>query len=185
MSKGAIIGLSVAGLVAALIVVFGFSYVSAYNMGNRYEQELAAVWEDNENILAQYGQKIKEAAQIPAMQREDLLALFTGAIEQRYGSEGSQAMFQWLQEQNPNLNQETYIQLQRMIEAGRNEFRVAQSKLVDTKRAYKTALGSFFTGTMLSMAGYPRVNLDEYKIVTTKRARKAFETGVEEPMKLR
>lgn len=175
----------VVGLLA-LIAIPVISYISAYNTGNALEQQLKAAKENNENILAQYGQKIQEAAQIPSMQRDDLLAVFTGAIEARYGAEGSQAAFQWLQEQNPNLDQQTYVQLQRMIEAGRNDFTVGQTKMIDIKRGYETKLGSFWGGTWLKIAGYPKIDLADYKIVSTGRAKDAFEKGVEDsPIKLR
>jgi hypothetical protein len=38
---------------------------------------------------------------------------------------------------------------------------------------------------MLSLAGFPRVDLEEYNIVTNSRTQDAFETGVEEPLQLR
>lgn len=150
-----------------------------------HEQGIKAAWENNENILAQYGQKIAEAAQVPTMQAEDLGKLFQGALGARYGTDGSKAAMQWIQEQNPNLDQATYLQLQRMIEAGRNEFAAAQSRLIDRKRAYETELGSFWRGMWLRVAGYPKIDLAAYKAISTDRARGAFETGAEAPMKLR
>lgn len=176
------------GVIALILVGLGgmtfISYVSAYNTGNRLEQNIVATHENNKNILAQYGNKVAEAAQIPGMQRDDLAAVVTAALEGRYGDDGSRAVVQWIQEQNPQIDSTVYVQLQRMIEAGRNEFSVAQTKLVDQKRVYETALGSFWTGMWLNIAGYPRIDLDEYQIVSTARANEAFETGVEAPMDL-
>jgi hypothetical protein len=165
--------------------VLGMSYVSAFNAGNRHEQAIKAAYTNNENILAQYGQKIQEAAQIPGMQRDDLVTIFTGSLEARYGADGSKAAFQFLQEQNPTLEQASYTQIQRMIEAGRNEFTAAQTSLIDRERAYETELGSFWRGTWLGVAGYPKINLDEFKIISTGRAQDAFRTGVEAPISLR
>lgn len=178
------------GLIAA-IVLGAFvgtgvvSYVSAYNTANRMERSIVATDENNRNILAQYGNRIAEAAQVPAMQRDDLTAVVTAALEGRYGEDGSRAVFQFIQEQNPQIDSTVYVQLQRMIEAGRIEFAAAQTKLVDQKRIYETSLGSFWQGTWMSVAGYPRIDLDEYQIVSTARADAAFETGIEEPMQLR
>lgn len=178
------------GLIAA-IVLGAFvgtgvvSYVSAYNTANRMERSIVATDENNRNILAQYGNRIAEAAQVPAMQRDDLTAVVTAALEGRYGEDGSRAVFQFIQEQNPQIDSTVYVQLQRMIEAGRIEFAAAQTKLVDQKRVYETSLGSLWQGTWMSVAGYPRIDLDEYQIVSTARADAAFETGIEEPMQLR
>lgn len=186
MSKGVLASLvTVVAVLGVLgLVVFG-SYVSAYNSGNRYEQQIEAEWTNNKNVLAQYGQKIQEAAQIPSMQADDVAKILTGALDARYGSDGSKAAFQWIQEQNPNVSSEVYIKLQQIIEAGRNKFENSQTRLIDVKRAYKTELGSFWRGLWLGFAGYPKVDLEKFNIVTTGRTEKAFETGIEDPLKLR
>jgi hypothetical protein len=114
-----------------------------------------------------------------------LTAVVTAALEGRYGEDGSRAVFQFIQEQNPQIDSTVYVQLQRIIESGRTEFAAAQTRLVDQRRVYETALGSFWQGTWMSVAGYPRINLEDYAIVSTARADEAFRTGVEEPMQLR
>ncbi len=184
MNTGTLVASVAAVAIFGMVAIGGISYVSAYNTGNRLEQSLKATYENNRNILAQYGNKIAEAAQVPAMQRDDLTAVVTAALEGRYGDDGSRAVFQFIQEQNPQIDSTVYIQLQRMIEAGRNEFTAAQTKLTDQKRVYETALGSFWQGTWMSVAGYPKINLEEFKIVSTARADEAFETGIEEPLQL-
>ena len=192
LSGGAIalIVLAILGIIIAVPIV---SYITASNAGNRAEQRVAAFREDNENVLAQYMQKVKEAAQVPAMQRDDLIAVFTGANESRYGKTGSAAVMQWIQEQNPNLDQATYVQIQRIIEAGRTEFRTAQTRLVDSKRAFRTQLGTVWRGFWLRTAGYPTIRIgypigtpDDYPIVSIEAASGAFKSGREQgPIKLR
>jgi len=184
--------LSLLGVVAVVGLTLGVSYVSAFNDGNRSEQEILASWENNENVLAQYGLKITEAAQITDMQRDDVAAILTGGLDARYGSEGSQAAFQWIQEQNPNVDSTVYVKIQQLVEAGRNEFKVAQTRLIDSKRGYRTRLGSFWRGTFLGFAGYPQLNVgfpngstDDYEAITTSRASSAFETGTEEAIQIR
>ena len=165
------------GIILAVLLaigaVCGLSYISAANTGNRMEQSMKAISEDNKNVLAQYGNKITEAAQIPAMYRDDVINVATAAIEGRYGADGSKALFQAISEQNPTLDSTVYVQLQQMIEAGRNEFREAQTRLVDQKRVYQTSLGSFWSGTWMGIAGYPKLNFDDYVIVSTDRDRKS------------
>jgi hypothetical protein len=179
-------GLIVAAIVAGGIAVIGAtSYVSAYNTGNRLENVIKATFTDNKNVLAQYSNRIAEAAQIPSMQRDDLTAVVTAALDARYGDEGSQAMFQFIQEQNPNIDSAVYVELQRIIVGGREDFRIAQTRLIDQKRVYETALGSFWGGTWMSVAGYPKVDLDKYVIVTNARTEDAFDSGQEEAIQLR
>jgi hypothetical protein len=71
------------------------------------------------------------------------------------------------------------------MEAGRNEFQVNQTRLVDQKRIYETALGYVWKGFWLKLAGYPNIDLDKYKPVVAGDTAKAFETGIQAPIKLR
>lgn len=171
--------------VAGVVGIVAVSYVSAYNSGNRMEQNILATWENNENILANYGNKVVEAAQVTEMQRDDLTDVIAAAMAGRYGDDGSKAVFQMITEQNPQIDSSVYTQIQRIIEAGRNDFTTAQTILTDQRRVYKTKLGTFMGGTFLSMAGYPKIDLEKYKPVSTARASEAFETGIEESIKLR
>lgn len=193
ISRGWVTLIVILGVLGTLIAVPVVSYISAFSAGNRLQQLIVAARQDSENVLSQYMQKVKEAAQIPAMQRDDLIAVFTGANEARYGKTGSHAIVQWIQEQNPNLDQATYLQIQRIIEAGRNEFQKSQTKVIDTKRLYGTELGSFWRGFWLKQAGYPHIRIgfpigtpDDYPIVSVAGATDAFKSGKEEgPIKLR
>lgn len=179
---GAVITFS---LVAAAGLVGVVSYVSAYNTGNRLEQNIKAAYDQNKNVLSQYTNKVAEAAQIPAMQRDDLTKVVEAALKSRYGSDGSKAMFQWIQEQNPNINSEVYTKLQQIIEAGRNDFQQAQAEFIDKKRVYETQLGYLWRGFWLRTAGYPKIDLASYKIVTDEKTEEAFKSGKQTPIELR
>ena len=171
------------GLVAVVGIVV-VSYISAYNTGNRLEQGIKATYTNNQNVLSSYSNKVAEAAQIPAMQRDDLTQVVTAALDARYGEEGSQAMFQWIQEQNPQIDSLVYTTLQQIIEAGRNDFERAQTQLIDKKRVYETQLGMFWKGTMLRVAGYPKIDLDEYKIVVNSSTQETFRTGIDNAIQI-
>lgn len=177
---------AVLGVVGTLLAVVIGSYVSAYNYGNRAENEIKAIWENNQNILAQYTQKVQEAAQVPGMMKDDVKEVVSAALSGRYGPDGSKAVFQWIQEQNPTVDAGLYRKIQQIIEAGRDEFKVSQTRLIDAKRAYSTNLGYLWKGLWMRIAGYPKINLDDYKAITNDYATKAFETGKENgPIKLR
>lgn len=169
-------------LIAGICAV---AYISNYNYGNRAEKTIVAEYSNMENILAQYSLQISEAAQIPKMQADDLARIFTNTLPARYGENGSQAAFQWLQEQNPQLDQATYLKLQTLIEAGRNKFENAQTRFIDTKRVYETNLGYLWKGFWLSAAGYPVIDLDEYVIISSEHAQESFKTKVDSGLKLR
>lgn len=174
--------LVVIGLLALIIIP---SYISAANYGNRTEVALRAKMEDNENIYAQGTQKVMEIAQVPAMYRDDLKTVITAAIQGRYGENGSQATFQWLKEQNPGLDASMYTKIQQVIESFRNEFKNAQTGMLDMRRSYETALGSVWQGMWLRIAGYPKIDLTKFTIVTTDKARQTFETKRDSGIQLR
>lgn len=181
-----VIALSILGVIAVIIGVLVMSYISAFNTGNAMEQTLKATYTNNQNILAQYSQKVMEAAQVPDMARDDIVKVAKEAMQGRYGTEGSKAVFQMITEQNPSVDPTLYRQVQQIIEGGRTEFQNAQTRLIDQKRVYETALGSFWQGMWMRIAGYPKVNLADYKVITTDRTERTFQAGKEEaPLQLR
>lgn len=184
--RGAISGGVIALIVVALIALISVpSYISAKNFGVRTENGLRTKVENNENIYAQGTQKIMEIAQVPAMYADDLKKVVTAAIQGRYGDKGSQATFQWIQEQNPTVDPSMYKKIQQVIEAFRNEFQQAQTEMLQMRNTYENALGYFWQGMWLSAAGYPKIDLSQFKIVTTDKARQTFETKRDSGITLR
>lgn len=178
--------IAVLGVVLTLALVGVVSYISNYNYGNRAEEGLVAEYTNMENILATYSLKVKEVAQVPGMKTEDLERVTREAMSGRYGEDGSKAVFQWINENYPGqVTDELYVQIQQVMEAGRNEFKNAQTKFIDSKRAYRTNLGYFWKGLWLRIAGYPKIDLEGFKIISSGHAQKAFETGVDEPIEIR
>lgn len=170
---GAIIAIAI---ILCLAVPAIFGYVSAYNLGNRTENQLTAMLENNENIYANGTQKVIEIAQVPSMYAEQVSKVTREAIQGRYGQDGSKAVFQFLQEQNPQLDPAMFAKIQVVIEEFRNKFELAQRDMIDVKRMYNTQLGSLWTGFWLGVAGYPKVDMKKFEIVTTDRARQTFDT---------
>lgn len=172
-----LIGVIIAiAIILCLAVPAIFGYVSAYNLGNRTENQLTAMLENNENIYANGTQKVIEIAQVPSMYAEQVSKVTREAIQGRYGQDGSKAVFQFLQEQNPQLDPAIFAKIQVVIEEFRNKFELAQRDMIDVKRMYNTQLGSLWTGFWLGVAGYPKVDMKKFEIVTTERARQTFDT---------
>jgi hypothetical protein len=182
--------------VAAIIlgIVLGFalliggicfaSYVSASNYGNSSEQALSAQYQDNQNVLAQYTTKIAEIAQVPSMYKKDLQDVIDSTFKGRYGSDGSKAVVQFIKEQNLNLDPSMYKEIQTQMIAGRNKFENSQTRLIDLRRSYQTALGSFWQGMWLKFAGYPKTDLSKYDPVINAHTEEAFKTKRDEGVKL-
>ena len=183
--KWLMVGGVLLGLMATTAMVLVGSFVSAYNTGNRLEKVIVAQHDNNRNILSKYHTKIAEAVQVPEMYKNDFKEVVVGAMEGRYGDGGSKATFQWIKEHKIDFDSSLYTKIQQMIEAGRNEFGNEQTKLIDKKRVYETKLGTLWGGTWMKVAGLPKINLDDYKIVVVGSAQKIFDTGEDQVLKLR
>lgn len=181
---GGIILAVVAALVLAAITLF-VTYVKYSNLGVQYESKLNAVWEENQVVLNTYTAKVQETAQVPDMFKNDLREIVEATFQGRYGEDGSKAVFQFIQEQNMQLDPQLYRQIQQVIESGRNDFQTSQKTLIDVKRAYEQQLGFFWSGMWLNIAGYPKMDLSKFKIVVLSEVAKKFESGEDSVIKLR
>ena len=179
--KGLLVALSIFKvLVVGGAVVGVANYFHYANYGNEQENVVSASYENNKNILGQYSLKVKEAAKVSDKYSEALTKMIEGALSSRYGDAGSQAAVQWISEQNPNLDSSVFLKIQQIIEAGRNEYQLAQTTLIDQCRVYKTSLGYLWGGFWLRIAGYPKGGLEiKCKAITSNYANDAYETGVE------
>jgi hypothetical protein len=185
MNRNTIIILSVVGVIVLLLGVVACDVIVFNNRCVAAEKGIQAQYTQNQNNYDNYFKKLKEAVQIPEMYSDDLLELYQKAITARYGEEGSDAMFQWLREHNPTLDASVYKKVQDIIEAGRNSFEADQKMLIDKKRAYETSLETFPHSMIAPMLGFPKINLDDYGIVTSDETEKVFKTGKSDPIQLR
>ena len=186
ISTGAVVGLGFVGLIIALIIVATTSYISANNYGARIEPQLNAEYDNNQNILAQGQQKVLEAAQVPAMYKDDFKELIAADIQGRYGPNGSQATFQWLKERELNVDAQLYRKIQQLVESYRDEFKNSQTKMIDVRRQYEAEQGLFWRGMWLRIAGFPKVDMTKFKPIVTDAVQDIYKKGKESgPMKLR
>lgn len=179
---------AVMGILGVMVAVAAFcilTYIKFHNVGVGLETKLEGVWQENKVVLNTYTTKVQEVAQVPDMMRDDLQKVIEQTFQGRYGKDGSKAVFQFINEQNMNLDPQLYRQIQQVMEAGRNDFQTSQKVLVDVKMNYKAQLDYFWSGFWLGVAGYPKVNLDDYKIVTLGEVEAKFESGKDSVIKLR
>ncbi len=188
MSVGAMVGIAA----VAIVVLFGITMMSNYyggaKYGATYDKAIDARYTDMENILASYSLKIGDAVQIPAMYRDDLKDVMTSVMTARQGEGGSKAAFQWFKEHEVKIDPAMYTKLQQMFEAGRNKFENAQTKFVDEKRAYETVLEYdllLTQGWWVKLAGYPKIDLAEYVIISSEHAKTTFKTKTDTGLQLR
>lgn len=174
-------------IAVVLVAVFGFiQFANAKAAGARMERQIEATYRNNQNVLSSYTTRIREMAQVPEMMTDDLREVVEGALSARYGDDGSQAVFQWISENYPGrVDSALYTRIQAAIEAGRIEFRNEQTLLLDQKRVYQTQLDYLWNGFWLRLAGFPRINLDEYDVIVAGDVQEQFDSGEETEIDLR
>lgn len=182
-------GVKVAIAAAAFLVIAGVTLVGTFVGTNNelvaLEEGIVAQYDDNKNSYDNMWKKFKEVSQVPSMYTEDLKKVYDSAIQSRYGKEGSQAMFQWLKENNPNFDASMYTKIQQVVESGRNSFKANQTALLDKKRVYQTELRQFPTNIVAGLLGFPEIDLDKYGIVTSEDTEQAFDSKQSDQVNLR
>lgn len=173
------------GVVAIVFIGLVGSYVSANNTGAMFEADLVASRDNGKNVLTQTQNTIMEMVQVPEMAKDDIKEVVAAALEGRYGEDGSQAVFQSIQEQNPSVDPKLYTNVQDAIQSGRKNFEREQTRMIDIRAKFQTSLRTIPTGFFMRLAGYPTVDFKDFEPITTSRVDKVFETGNEEVLKLR
>jgi hypothetical protein len=186
ISTGAVIGLGFVGFILIILLVAATSYIGANNYGARIEAQLNAEYDNNMQILAQGQQKVMEAAQVPAMYKDDFKEIISADVQGRYGKDGSKATFQWLKEHDVALDSAMYKKVQQLIESYRDEFKNSQTKMIDVRRQYEAEQGLLWRGMWLRIAGFPKVDMSKFKPIVTDAVQEIYKNGKESgPMKLR
>lgn len=175
------------GAVVALLLIFGIgSFISSNNKAVTFEQNIIAADSQSQNVLGQYAPKLTEALGVAKLQTAAVRDVISGANETRYGKEGSAATIQWINEQNPNLDQSGYRRIIEMVEAGRNDFQLAQQRKIDMIRTYRTELGLFPGNLFYGILGKPSPGFFEKygEIVISNHAAGAFATHRDDGVKI-
>jgi hypothetical protein len=186
------LGLAFGGLVLigiVFLVMLGFSYNGFINTATNFEVAIKAQYTNNQNVYDNGYKKVKEMAQVPQLQEQALEKLFVASISARQYDKGGQLM-KFIQEQNPTLDQSTFVKIQQAVESYRNAFQNTQTELIAKKQSYETFLTATtsgrFNNTIAGMLGssFPRIDLNKFDIVTSDKTQKAFETKRDEPLDL-
>lgn len=166
-----------AALALIVLSIFG-GLASANNKAVTFESNIVAADQQSQNVLGQYAPRLREALGVTKLQSAAVVDVISGANETRYGKSGSQATVQWIQEQNPTLDQGSYRRIIELVEAGRNDFQLAQERKIDMVRTYRTELGLFPGNLFYGFLGKPTPSFfDKYgQIVISNHAADAFAT---------
>lgn len=142
-----IIGITI--LVLALII--GGTVLGFRNEAMSFNKTIAAQVQDMQAKYNEYFLKVREAAQVPANQMEALKDIYDKLIS---GRSADGAMMKWISESNVQIDQSTYVEIQRIISSGRAEIYNIQKVHIDTVREYNTYITLFPNNMVNGMFGY-------------------------------
>lgn len=188
--SGGVIAAIVLGIIFALgLTVAGIgvmAYIGAANKGNQMENSIDELRQNSASNLSNLTMVVTEMAQVPEMATDHLKQIIEAQMSGRYGQDGSKAVFQFLKEQNLQVDQRMYLNIQAAMSGGRKEFEITQNRLMSTCRAYKNEVGNVWSGFWLRLAGYPKANLAVVcRAVTDSKTDAAFESGQQTKISLK
>lgn len=163
-------------LLAVGLISFQF-YNSYYSLGNSTEKNIESLNQKSESVLSNFSTSILELTKVSDKYKDDLKEVIKQSLQGRYGEDGSKAVFQFLQEQNLNLDSNLYLNIQNALIAGRKEFKNSQERIIDVCKQYKTELDGLVSGAMLRFMNYPKIDLkDKCEIISDEQTRETFKT---------
>lgn len=176
--------LAIVAILGGIVAIPGCGIYNAAKTGNRLENGITAQYEENQNKLSALSNSVLEAVQVPELAKNDLKEVIKSAMEGRYGSDKN-LLAKSVTEAYPGaIDPSLYVKIQNLIESGRRDFAAEQTKMIDKTRVYKTALGEPIGGLFLSFAGYPKINLDDYKIIVSDYTADSFAKKRDSGLKL-
>ena len=173
-SLGLKLGFGIGGLIAILAVVIFVMNISYQNSYERLAADIDAQYDKIESDYEKMSRVILQQAGILNKYSKDFKEIYKGMMTGRYGQEGSKAMWQWIKEQNPQIDASLYAKLMTTVEAQRTTFSRKQEKVAamvaESNKMLKTAPSKWFVDGEIKVA----------KIVSSSNTKVIMETGVDD-----
>lgn len=173
------IAILLVGSIVTAVAVGVAAYIGANDTAAGYEARIVGEGNKYRTRLGTLEQTVLEIMQIDKADREAALEIVQATMQGRYGPNGSQAAFQMLTEANIPFNGANRAKAITALEAGRNHVQSSQEAMIAIVTDYNSILNRVWSGFWTRMAGWPKINLNDYKGVSTTRADEAFKAGVE------
>lgn len=174
MKLGAKLGIAGGGLLAVILVVVFVMNITYQNAYERIDQDIQAQYKKIESNYEKMSRVILQQAGILNKYSNDFKEIYKGMMTGRYGKDGSKAMWQWIKEQNPQIDATLYAKLMTTVEAQRTVFDRAQQKVsnmvAESNKMLKVAPSSWFVDG----------EIKEAKIVSSTQTKMITETGIDD-----
>jgi hypothetical protein len=153
-------------------------YFSYHNQNVDLTEQINAKINVNKANYSKMWEIISQQAQVSEKYADDFKEIYPKLMEGRY-SNGQGQLMNWIQEHNPNFDTSLYTKLMNSIEAQRESFFTNQVQLQDLSRQHNVLIKRAPSKWFLSS-----VEPIEVPNVINRASEKAFETGIEQEMKL-
>ncbi len=165
----------------ALVLLVGFffvSYFSISNQGARQEAVIEGTYRNNQSIMSSCAVSIRNISKIPEKYRKELESIIKTEMEGRYGGQGTDRVALFIQERALNYDTKMNEKIQNEVIACESRFALNQAKLIEQQTDYETMLKSAYSGAILKASGYPKKDMNNFKIVIDGGVKEQFDTGV-------
>lgn len=180
MKKVTSIIVGVLGTVAIGAMIFGGSIWGNRNDIVSVDETIKSQLVANKSNYDNMWKRFVEEAQVTDKQAKQFKETYEGIISGRYGNDKN-VILKLVQESNPQLNQETYVQLQRDISAARISFDNNQKSIADMVGEYNRLVRKHVVTTYIF--GFKTKDANEF-IVTSDRTDDAFTNKKDDAIKL-
>jgi uncharacterized membrane-anchored protein YhcB (DUF1043 family) len=174
MNLGAKLGIAGGGLVAVIALIVFIMNISYQNTYERIGQDIEAQYKKIETDYEKMSRIILQQAGIVNKYSKDFKDIYKGMMTGRYGEKGSQAMWQWIKEQNPQIDAAIYQKLMTTVEAQRTTFSRHQEKVAamvaESNKMLKVAPYKWFVNG----------EIKEAKIVSSSKTKVIMDTGIDD-----
>lgn len=173
-------------VIVCLAVMFGAFgvYTNAHDTDVQYMADIKRLNKGSESELSNYTLKIKEMAQVPSMYTRDLQKVVKTYFDGKNGKQAQQAVFAFMQEKVPNFSPKMYEMLMVTMNAGRDAFNNSQKRKIDICQNHESFRNKFVNSVILGDFK-PDENYQKMcQVVSDASTRKAFDTGIQEEIKL-
>lgn len=175
----------VIGVILIIAFILVGSYVNMNNKGANFENQITRLQQNSESSLSNLTMRIAEMAQVPTMATSQLKEVIEKQMTGRYGNDGSKAMFQFFKEQNLQVDQKLYTNIQAEISGGRKDFEISQNRLVSLCASYKSQLEYVWSGFWLHLTGYPKMDINKVcRVISDDKTNNAFDSAKQTIIKL-
>ncbi len=173
MKLGAKLGIAGGALIAIIAVIIFIMNISYQNKYEGVQEDITAQYKKIETDYEKMSRIILQQAGIVNKYSNDFKEIYKGMMQGRYGAEGSKAMWQWIKEQNPQIDASLYQKLMVTVEAQRTTFSRHQEKVAmmvaESNKMLRIAPSSWFVDG----------EIQEAKIVSSSATKAIVDSGVD------